>query len=52
MVGVKIGEIISKASKALLGSNHNKTLNILGILAELYKNHGHMLILRIYLMKY
>ena len=40
MVGVKIGEIISKASKALLGLNHNKTLNLLGILAELYKNHG------------
>ena len=40
MVGVKIGETISKASKALLGSNHNKTLNLLGILAELYKNQG------------
>ena len=40
MVGVKTGEIISKASKAFLGSNHNKTLNFLGILAELYKYHG------------
>ena len=29
MVGVKIGEITSKTSKALLGSNHNKTLNLL-----------------------
>ena len=40
MVGVKIGELISKASKALLGSNHNKSLNLLGILAELYNNQG------------
>ena len=40
MVGVKIGEIISKAIKALLGLNHKETQNILGILAELYKNHG------------
>jgi len=39
-VGVETGELITKASRALLVTDHKKTLNCLGILAELYKNNG------------
>ncbi|MDC0457431.1 tetratricopeptide repeat protein [Alphaproteobacteria bacterium] len=39
-VGVETGELITEASRTLLGADHKKILNCLGILAELYKNNG------------